>query len=151
MFLIKDIIDNINLDYSNLNEINLEKIENILKQYNGLDWNKYINIDKSDYNKKLIYKNNNFELFIITWMPNNGSKIHDHSSNGCILKILKGSLTEKRYNNNLQHIKTNIIYKNNISFISNKICYHSINNNNKSISVSLHIYSPSNYIANIYN
>ena len=85
-------------------------------------------------------------------MPNNGSKIHDHSSNGCILKLLYGELIEKRYNNNLQHIKTNIISENNISYISNKICYHSINNNNNNnISVSLHIYSPSNYIANLYN
>ena len=43
-----------------------------------------------------------FEIIIISWNYNQKSPIHNHPENGCLMKILKGSLTEEKYNNKLK-------------------------------------------------
>ncbi len=89
--------------------------------------------------------------YIITWNKNKLSKIHDHSSNGCILKLLKGKLLETRYNNKLEILEENIVDENSISYIKNENGLHNIKNISDDISVSIHIYSQINYKMNIYN
>ena len=60
------------------------------------------NLINIHYTKNLVFRNDNFEIFVVCWSGKQGSYIHDHSENGCILKILKGRLTEYKYNvNNL--------------------------------------------------
>jgi predicted metal-dependent enzyme (double-stranded beta helix superfamily) len=44
-----------------------------------------------------IYSNEFFDLHIITWNVGQGSRIHDHSENGCVLKILQGQLQETKF------------------------------------------------------
>ena len=73
------------------------------------------------------------------------SKIHNHSSNGCWLKILQGSIEEKIYNNKFDIIKYNIQNIGDISFIKDEIGYHSIQNTENDITVSLHVYNPPNF------
>jgi len=90
-------------------------------------------------------------MYIITWNKCKESPIHDHSKNGCIYKILHGTLIEELYNNNLKIIQKNILHKDTIKYIDNKIGYHKIINPTDDISVSLHIYSPPNYKTKYYS
>ena len=123
---------------------NIRHLTNILKNYDSNDWKKYIVNDLS-YNKLLVNETSEFSIYIITWNKYQESKIHNHSDNGCLYKILKGNLIENHYNNKLQYTGFKFLEKNNIGYIDNKLYYHKMINNNNGITVSLHIYSPSNH------
>ena len=90
-------------------------------------------------------------MYIITWSKKICSPIHDHSSNGCMLKVLKGTLIENIYDKDLKMKYKNIIQQNNCGCIHNDIGYHSIDNIFNNICISLHIYSPPNYETNYYD
>jgi len=114
--------------------------------YIGADWIQFVKYENY-YNKIRLdcYSNNKFEMYIICWKPEQSSPIHDHSENGCIMKVLSGSLKESLYTYNLLLQNETIINKNNVSFIDNHIGLHKIEAID--YSVSLHIYSPPNYIS----
>ena len=117
------LITNIN----KLPKFNFKHIKPLLYNYSENDWKKYKSFTKS-YSKKLIYKNNLYDMYLISWNINSISKIHDHSSNGCLMKVLDGKLSEDIFDHNLNYSKNNIYNKNNISYINNSIGYHSIEN-----------------------
>ena len=103
----------------------------------------------NNYNKHLLYKNDLLDCYLIFWNKNAQSSIHDHSQNGCYYKILKGSLCEYVYNDKLELIRLNNLLNNEVSYIDNNIGYHKMINDNI-FSVSMHIYSPPDYIMNSY-
>ena len=72
--------------------------------------------------------------------------------NGCLFKVLKGNIEESKYNMNSLEEFEKVNYKvGNTSYISNDKYYHSMKNIDNEISVSLHIYSPPNYIIKSFN
>lgn len=122
------------------------KVGLLLEKYNGNDWQKYININLNKYSKYKFYANDTFEVFIITWSDKQIAPIHDHSYNGCWLKVLKGELEEKRYDQNFNLKETNILKIDEISFMKNNIGYHSILNEKvDEIAVTIHVYNPPNH------
>ena len=129
-------------------------IVDIVKKYNGSDWKKYIDNtnNNKDYNKKKIdiVNNNYFDMYVVSWNNNKKSSIHDHSVNGCIMKVLHGNLKEYIYDKNLKPISSKIIKTNDVSFIDNNIGYHSIRNIDD-VSNTLHIYSPPNHKTKYFN
>lgn len=137
-------------DNSNIS-LNSDELHDLIKNYNSDDWEKYQKFDIHNYKKNLVFRNDNFEIFVVCWSGKQGSHIHDHSENGCILKILKGRLTEYKYNvNNLDLNELSYLPEQTISYIDNSIGYHKIINDTLMDTVSLHIYSPPNYQGKIY-
>ena len=136
-----------------ISEINKSNFKNFKSLQKLISNNSYdtplikscINTNKDEYHKKLIYRNSKYEMFLIYWGVNSKTKIHNHSEEGCIMKILKGDLKELVYNENFELIDTNNYKEGDISFLNNEIGYHKIININDNISMSLHIYSPPNY------
>jgi len=128
-------------------------LRNVLNSYNSYDWENYVVYDENKYCRNKIYSDNTLEIFIIAWLPNQKANIHDHSENGCWLKVLRGRLTEKKFDENLNFIEINYLndFNNNISFMENKIGFHSIENNSDSYAITLHIYSPPNHKTNFLN
>lgn len=116
-----------------------------LEEYEHDDYKKYIIGDDLTYHRERIYINDNIEIFIITWLKNQGGKIHDHSKNGCFLKILEGNLEEIIYSNDLKITKENKLKPGDISYMNDKIGLHSVKNVNDEICVSIHVYSPPNH------
>ena len=150
--LIKDINKNFKCNQS------IKYLANILNSYYGTDWINYIipsgkkGKKNNEYYKKCVYQNDNFDLYVISWMENSKSKIHDHAKNGCLFKVLKGELLEEKFESQKIKLKEKKILKNDqVNFISNLEGYHRIINNIKDISVSIHIYSPPNYKINSFN
>lgn len=140
------LVDNINKEWGNYHK-NISFLTKILKDYNGKDWSEYIINDTSlNYIKKLVYENDNYEVFVVSWMPNGSSTIHDHSENGCVFKILKGTLIEDRYDPKTIKYKGSENYNTNeVAYICNESCYHKVNNIEDKVTVSLNIYSPPKY------
>lgn len=144
-------IDNINSLINNINNninncTNLQELDNILHSSSGKDWKNYVVKDINNYYKNLVYRNDNYEIYIITWNINAETRIHDHPDKGCLVKVLEGELIENEYyydkqDNNINLINVNVLNINDISFkISNDILHKIINKTNN-VCVSMHIYS----------
>ena len=83
-----------------INSYGFKNCHSILQEYKDNDWMNYVTINPNNYHRKKVYNNDDFEIFIITWNVNQGSKIHDHAENGCYMLLLQGELTEDIYDNN---------------------------------------------------
>tara|TARA_Y100000590_G_scaffold257659_1_gene289363 strand:+ start:1029 stop:1427 length:399 start_codon:yes stop_codon:yes gene_type:complete len=117
----------------------IKNIHNITKIFNTFNINlknEYIN-NPNKYQKKVIYKNEDYELVLINWEKGSYTNFHNHPKNGCVLKVLDGQLYEITDKKNLL-----ILNKNDTNFKLNND-YHKIIALEKSY--SLHYYSPPNY------
>jgi predicted metal-dependent enzyme (double-stranded beta helix superfamily) len=112
-----------------------------ISAYSGSDYKAYLNFSDEKYVKTRVCTNDKFEIYIICWSPGQSSPIHDHAKNGCIMKVLSGSLKETRYDPETTHRHLKKGYS---SYIHNSLGYHKIENG-KERSVSLHVYSPPNH------
>lgn len=126
------------------NRLNANKLEFNISDINP-DRLQRIFVD--DFDKHRIYKNKNFEVFLICWKRGYSSPIHNHPENGCILYNFIGSLCETIYEKEKtpDTIPSKILRRTMIlpyqkSFINNKTGVHKIEAFDNSI--SLHIYSP---------
>jgi cysteine dioxygenase len=91
------------------------------------------------------------DIYIITWNKFQHTQIHDHSENGCIMKLLQGQLYENIYNNELKPEKNTLLVNGDVSFIKNNMGYHSIFNKENQVAVSIHVYNPPNHKINYFN
>lgn len=135
-------------DLAKYNNKNLYLFSNKIKKYN-LNYliEHYGIIKKNTYNKNILYRNDNFEIILISWDKNICTNIHRHPENGCIMNILDGCLKEEIYKTEYGYnncIKKNTFKKGDISYIHDSLGYHKIYNKNQ-YSYSLHIYSPPNF------
>jgi cysteine dioxygenase len=128
-----------------VNNRSLLESKNILSSYNSTDWKQYVAFNKEDYKKNLVYRDNNFEMFVVCWLPYQETKIHNHSENGCLLKILEGNMVEEIYDKNFVLRENNNLIKDNVRYIDDSIGIHKMKNNEEN-TISLHIYSPPNFI-----
>jgi hypothetical protein len=94
------------------------------------------------YNQYIKYKlpSLHSEIYLIKWLPNSKTKIHNHCGKNCNFLLLKGSLTETRYLKN-NEIESNEIKAFQINFINDELGKHEIKNNDDQIKWSLHRYS----------
>jgi len=69
------------------------------------EWKKYAFADYSRaYTRNLVDRGNGkSNLLILVWTPGKASPIHDHANAHCVMKILKGRLTETIYGWPCQH------------------------------------------------
>lgn len=119
------------------------------------DFNHYIDdprcIDKQ-YIKIKVMNTTWFDCYLLIWNKNSISKIHDHSENGCLYKILRGCLREEKFSTiNLNKITEKDLDEGCINYIDNSMAYHRMSNQSPDISISIHFYSPPNFEMNIYN
>ena len=125
-----------------------------LSLYNGSDWKKYILFNEEKYQRSLVFRNHNIEIFVISWNKNQGCNIHDHPEGGCLVRVMSGELEEVCYmkNNDLMvPYQRNILKKDMIGYQEGKNGLHTIKNiNQKEGAVSLHIYSPPHYQPKFY-
>ena len=131
----------------------LSQLFNYIGSYGGSDWKEYVEENINNYNKIKIPTppiRNNFDMYIITWCPGQSSPVHDHASHGCLLKVLQGTIVEQIYNKDLELHTTTFMSKDDVGYMDNSIGYHKIINYQNTVAVTLHIYSPSNYIAKTY-
>jgi len=128
---VRGIVDNLNIDIS--------------------DFIKNIDFGNQGYKKILIYDHTLFDVYVIVWDKLGSSKIHDHSKNGCIFRIIEGILSEQIFDKNLVRLRRRIFGKNIVGYIDNSNGYHKIMNILEKYSVSLHLYSPSGYVANTFD
>lgn len=123
------------INYKTLKDFNLD-FDNI-----NLDFSKYpFNDDK--YLKYLLYRNDDFEIFVYTWGKKSKTPLHNHPSRGCRLFVLSGELMEERiFNDKTKKITT--FKKGDSSYMHDSIGMHQVTTLKEAITI--HIYSPPNF------
>lgn len=136
--MISNLEDLIYVLEENFKEGTIESLKNHVEKYNGLDWRRYADTTK-EFSRNLIYRSDNIELILISWKKDYSTKYHFHPENGCILKVLEGTLMENIKSKD-DIVKMNIYNQNNVSYMHNDKGSHQIIS--LSNVFSLHIYSP---------
>ncbi len=82
---------------------------------------------------------------VLVWTPGKGSPVHDHADAHCLMKILRGSLMETRYDfpdtpgRGPQITKETRYKENEVTYMSDELGLHKISNPDPNITaVSLH-------------
>lgn len=109
------------------------------------EWSRYAFFDPSrPYTRNLIatdYKT--YTLLLLCWNPQHESPIHDHPCDGCWLQVLKGTIQECRYNQELNCTSDQTFGKGQIAYMTDAMGYHKIGNPTiDEPAVSLHLYAP---------
>jgi hypothetical protein len=79
-----------------------------------------------------------YEHVLIKWLSNGNTNIHSHNGKSCTMNILKGPLTEYRYNHHTK--ETNILKPWNSYYIDDTLGCHKIVNPSPTTKWSYHIY-----------
>ncbi len=104
------------------------------------------------YSREIIHQIRDFDVVLIGWMPGQKSPIHNHPTNGCLIYPIQGHLLEERFCDQLNPISESTIGAGEYSYIDNGICVHRLGNASTSQpAVSVHIYSPSNFTASVFD
>jgi len=123
-----------------------------LKKYNGTDWKTKVVFTENKYNRIKLFSNKNFEVYLICWLENQESRIHNHPEQGCVLKLLEGSLEEQLFfkeDENLRKYREKNILLNTVSYTHDIFGFHKIKANENS--VSIHVYSPPDFAPTFFN
>lgn len=91
----------------------------------------------------VLVKNDFMKIVLIHWQPGKFSSIHGHAAGGCVFKVLKGSLVEKRYSpdEEQQFMAISTFTKGSMAYIDDDMAYHAVGNPFDSSAISIHVYT----------
>ncbi|EHK43362.1 hypothetical protein TRIATDRAFT_258544 [Trichoderma atroviride IMI 206040] len=137
-------------------DVDVDSLMEMMRAYDGSDmqWSKYAFGDASrGYTRNLVDEGNGkSNLLVLVWSPGKGSPIHDHGNAHCLMKILRGDLTETRYafpNNDEPEGQMTVISEktyreNQVTYMADDLGLHRVSNRGSGFAVSLHLYTPPN-------
>lgn len=86
---------------------------------------------------------------VLVWTPGMGSPIHDHGNAHCVMKILRGSLTETRYEfpdsdqaQPMRMLSERTSKENDVAYMADELGLHKVENRCDDYAVSLHCRLP---------
>ncbi|KAH7017569.1 RmlC-like cupin domain-containing protein [Ilyonectria destructans] len=136
-------------------DVNINFLTRLMEDYDGSDnqWSKYAFGDHSrGYTRNLVDEGNGkSNLLVLVWSPGKGSPIHDHGKAHCLMKILRGNLTETRFafpekegEGPLELISEKVYKENAVAYMADELGLHRVSNKGSDFAVSLHLYTPPN-------
>ncbi|KAI9744125.1 MAG: Cysteine dioxygenase [Claussenomyces sp. TS43310] len=136
-------------------DVDVSKLTALMEAYvsNESEWQKYAFADYSrGYTRNLVDEGNGkSNLLVLVWTPGKGSPIHDHADAHCLMKVLKGSLRETRFEHPSapgsapRCIKETTYREDQVTYMSDELGLHRITNATADqVAVSLHLYTPPN-------
>lgn len=134
-------------------DIDTEALMQRMRDYvsNSKEWSKYAFVDTAvNYTRNGVDSiNSKANLLVLVWTPGKGSAVHDHANAHCIVKVLQGSLRETLYDTPLPsepsqlHVSRVSDYGvNEVSYMSDTLGLHRMENVGSIPAVSLHLYTP---------
>lgn len=116
----------------------------ILKQLRTLDSIEAKRFIQNPVTKYVLVKNPLLKVVLIHWKPGTFSNIHGHPAGGCVFKVLKGRLREKRYTPDTSQrlISVSTLQSGGIAYIDDDMAYHAVGNPYSTSAISLHVYTP---------
>ena len=118
------------------------------------DFEKYASWIDGKYSRNCFERRDSFEMILICWDEDAKTPIHDHGGQHCWVLQVSGSIVEKRFEKNdsgFTLIDEAELKAGKISYMNDKMGYHSLENNSKSQAMTLHIYANPINQCNVYN
>ncbi|KAK4176007.1 RmlC-like cupin domain-containing protein [Triangularia setosa] len=137
-------------------DVDVEFLTKLMKDYKSdeREWAKFAMGDASKgYTRNLVDEGNGkSNLLVLVWSPGKGSPIHDHGNAHCLMKILRGDLTETRYafpeageeEKPMKVISEKVYKENQVAYMADELGVHRVWNRGSDFAVSLHLYTPPN-------
>ena len=101
--------------------------------------------EENNYCRKPLISKDEYDLLICCWKPGQGAPYHGHPNQGCLVKMLKGSLQEElKLADGNESVKHNT--EGAVAYINDSIGVHQVKNISEDNAVSLHLYAPGGYI-----
>ncbi|KAI0177501.1 RmlC-like cupin domain-containing protein [Pestalotiopsis sp. NC0098] len=136
-------------------DVDVDVLSDSMARYmsDDAEWSKYALADASRaYTRNLVDEGNGkSNLLVLVWTPGKGSPIHDHGNAHCLMKILRGSLTETRYDfpegtqPQEMKVKSRTTHDENaVAYMADELGLHRVSNEGSDFAVSLHLYTPPN-------
>lgn len=148
-------------------EVNVQELFKLMENYTSSEeeWSKYAFSDLSrGYTRNLVDEGNGKsnlvspaskfhqaiillcnKKLVLVWTPGKGSPVHDHADAHCLMKVLKGTLKETRFDfpkNNVTLpivIKETVYRANQVTYMADELGLHKISNpDSDNVAVSLH-------------
>uniref|UniRef100_H2YAV7 Cysteine dioxygenase n=1 Tax=Ciona savignyi TaxID=51511 RepID=H2YAV7_CIOSA len=146
-----DLIAGLHLIFQD-DDIDIEEVKRYLGSYTAKDdeWKNLVKFDAHRYTRNLIDEGNGkFNLILLCWGGGQRSCIHDHSNSHCFMKVMKGGLTETKFewpedeNSPMVNVGIEKVEKDEVVYINDSIGLHRVGNTSKTeTACSLHLYSP---------
>ncbi|CAK7217210.1 hypothetical protein SBRCBS47491_003087 [Sporothrix bragantina] len=139
-------------------DVDVNHLTRLMEEYDANDegWQPYNFGDASrGYTRNLVDEGNGkSNLLVLVWSPGKGSQIHDHGNAHCLMKILRGDLTETRYAfpeetadgspQPMTITSEKTYHENAVAYMADELGVHKISNKGSDFAVSLHLYTPPN-------
>ncbi|MFT4565651.1 MAG: hypothetical protein ACI9FN_000604 [Saprospiraceae bacterium] len=122
----------------------LEGLQAWFADLNLKNWEDFEEFKKDTYHRIPLHADALFDLLLICWKPNQGSAFHPHPEHGCLVKVLRGSLTEEFKEDN-GDISINEYVAGDTVYICDAMGTHRVQNSSKEPVISLHLYAPGDY------
>lgn len=108
----------------------------------------YIYFREDSYGRNLVCRKENYELLVLSWLPNQSTPIHDHNGQRSWMWIHSGKLTLRNYRHSKDKKEglqicgpDQIVRAGELTYIDDQIGLHEIVNSSGKPAVSLHLYA----------
>ncbi|KAK4099619.1 cysteine dioxygenase type I [Parathielavia hyrcaniae] len=137
-------------------DVDVDHLHRLMRDYDSdpREWSRFAMGDESrGYTRNLVDEGNGkSNLLILVWSPGKGSPIHDHGNAHCLMKILRGNLTETRYGfpeegeeeKPMRVLSERVHQENEVAYMADELGVHRVSNQGSDFAVSLHLYTPPN-------
>jgi len=98
---------------------------------------------KEGYARNCIERTSTYELILICWKPGDQSPVHGHDEQKCWVHQVDGTLKEDRFNEEngeLVHCNSMELSPGTLSYMEDRMGYHSLTNRSTQRAMTLHLY-----------
>jgi predicted metal-dependent enzyme (double-stranded beta helix superfamily) len=112
----------------------------------------YIKFDTEQRWHQRLYRDSHLDIWLISWLPTQGTQLHDHGGSSGAFAILSGQLNEAVYRNNPGHDSlTEYVRPAGAAFGFGPRYVHDVRNLSDQPAVTVHAYSPALTTMNFYD
>lgn len=101
--------------------------------------------DHAAYVRTLLYRDDNTELLVLTWLPGQRSPTHDHCGSASVMRIVSGVATETLYRQRDLGVVRSQFMKRQLRpgvVTTSAQTLHAVANESDELLVTLHVYTP---------
>lgn len=116
----------------------------IMRQMNTFETGNTMDWFRARKSSLVLVKNELIKATLIYWEPGKASSIHGHPKGGCVFRILRGNLREKRYapHSDPELLAVSTYRPGSLAYIDDEMAFHAVENPFPSAALSLHVYTP---------
>jgi len=100
----------------------------------------YIDYDPDERWHQRIYRDGRMDIWLISWLPTQGTQLHDHGGSSGAFTVLSGSLTEAVVTGGTSLVEHTRDAADSVGFGAHYV--HDVRNLSEAPAVSVHAYSP---------